>query len=771
MRLATLNRKPEGMLLLVSCVLLLALAGCGEPESVEPDGSLDLLPLARWADDTAGQSSPPIRFRADEGSPLLGRGWTVGLDAGDSVATAVSTGRHASLRLPLRPVNRGASVILLHLRDPRAAVAGTPGVIVTFNGRKVERFFPGEAWTDHRIELPADWFRQGVNELVLNGEPGRTAIQWIDLVLPGPQTHLTVGDTTRRALVSPQPLVIDLAGPFPDDARLDLSLALAPWPASSAAGRTSYRLEWCRPSGEWELLLEKGMRGPFDEYATWRHGEWSDHIVSLARLAGGPVRLRLSARGPLPAWGSLTLRGPENGTAAQAVASDGPNLILILADTLRADRLGAGGSAVRLTPALDAFAAESVFFRDTMAQAPATVPSVSSFFTGRYFNRLARWVDKRSLPPGLPLFAEALAEEGCRTLAVVANPLLLPETGFARGFDEYHHLPGVVRQFHGRGGMSVYQSAEAVNACFLQRLPSLAGGRFFVYLHYMDPHDPYLLEDEDGAPRFSGGRLEGLPWEGWLGPATREILDHGESSIVAGDREMVARAYDNGVRHLDRQLGLLLAQLRRRGLLSNTVVAVVADHGEELFEHGLLGHGHTIYDELLRVPALVRFPRQPSYPRPSVVPHRVELLDVAATLLEVMGAGPPEGHAGSSLLPLLLGGEVTGRDRVRYFEIRDRPWIEPPLNDYLVGVESDGWKLIRDRRSSVVWLYNLDTDPGETEDLSAIHVGKAREMRRQLRAWMSGQRPLEPGAGDAPRSGGEVAQREVEALKALGYMQ
>jgi arylsulfatase A-like enzyme len=250
-----------------------------------------------------------------------------------------------------------------------------------------------------------------------------------------------------------------------------------------------------------------------------------------------------------------------------------------------------------------------------------------------------------------------------------------------------------------------------------------------------------------------------------------EILHHGNSTVVPRDREMLARAYDNEVRRLDRQLGLLLAELQRRGLLSNTVVAVVADHGEEFFEHGLLGHGHTVYEELLRVPALVRFPPQPGYPRPALVGQRVELLDIAATLLDVMVAGPPEGHAGSSLLPLLRGMGVEPGNEVRHFETRHRAWVNPPLNDFLAGVEAGGWKLTRDRRSGVERLYHLNKDPGEMEDLAAANPDKAGEMKQRLDAWLETQAPLNPGDGDTRDAGEDLARREIEALKALGYMQ
>jgi len=716
-----------------SLLLLLLLAGCRPDRPAPPSGSLDLLPLAR----VEGGSAVVLTLELKQSPELLGAGWVH--RPGDDQAT--SADRHASLRLPLCPVDEGIVVLRLELRDPGPqGTDGRAGLIITFNGRKLTRLHPGGTWSVHRLELSSSWFRQGFNELVLTGQPGRSAVRSLQLELPGPRAHVSAGDTTRRSLIAPVPLVLDLPDPLQAGAILELSLRSG----------SNYRLEGWR-SGRWMALMETSA-GPEES--------WAQRTIPLDQDV---TRLRLSATGPLPAWGPLLLHWPTP-------SSGGPNLILILADTLRADRLGAGGSAERLTPCLDALAAESVHFRDTLAQAPSTVPSVSSFFTGRYFNRLTHSLDHRRLPLSLTLFAEQLAAGGCRTLAVVTNPLLLPETGFARGFDEYHHLPGMARRFHGGAEFPVHRDAGAVNQRFLERLPTLANGRFFAYLHYMDPHDPYGLEE--GEPQqFRDGRLAGLPWEGWLGPATGEILEHGRSSLVGADREMLARAYDHGVRRFDRHLGLLLAHLRRKGLLENTVVALVADHGEEFFEHGLLGHGHTVHGELLRVPVLVRFPARDDFPRPLSVGRRVELLDVAATLLDTMGAGLPEGHAGTSLMPYLLADVPDTGAGERFFETRHRSWVKPPLNDHLAGMETDGWKMTRDRRSGEVRLYNLHHDPGETVDLSARHPEQIEQLGRRLDAWLERQTPLEPEDEGEAMVGGEVESRERQALQALGYMQ
>jgi len=753
------SRTRRGLVPLL-CMMLLALTGCGDRGSGTAGGRLDLLPLAVPQGDEPGA----IRLAVTGGSPLLGAGWRMTAGAGEAGRPAALTlDRQATLRLPICP-EEGTAVVTLRLRDP-GADGERAMLIASFNGRKLVRLTPAAAWADHRLELPAHWFHPGVNELVLTGPPGRAALGHLDLRLPGPAARVTSGDATRRALVSSGPLVVDLPDPLPAGARLHLSVADLPARLYPLRGPVHHRLEGWR-DGHWVLLAETELG--------WGGGRepeegWVDLQVSLDRLAGVPgARLRLRAEAPLQAWGPLLLSWPGAGGTSPASESGAPNLILILADTLRADRLGAHGTGRRLTPHLDRLAAGSVQFGDTLAQAPSTIPSVSSFFTGRYFNRVSAWVDRQDLPAAIPLFAEALSGAGCQTLAVVANPLMMPETGFARGFDEYHHLPGIIQSFHGREELPVHRSAAAVNERFFGRLSAFAGERFFAYLHFMDPHDPYPVE---GGLRFSGGRLEGRPWEGWLGPATGEIREFGDSSIRAGDREMVKDSYDEGVRRFDRQMGVLLAELRRRGLLDNTVVAVIADHGEELFERDLVGHGHTVHEELLRVPALIRFPGRPGDPEPMLVRRRVELLDVAATLLDLMGAGPPAGHAGASQLPLLSGAEPGAGGGERFFETRHRGWVDPPLNGFLAGVEQNGWKLVRDRQGGGDRLFNLVSDPGETEDLARREPDLARGLGRRLEQWLIVQAPLDPEEERDAAPGREVEARQVEALQALGYMQ
>jgi len=766
-RLATSSERL--LVLLVCTVLLLAAAGCAGGPPPQVAGSLELQPCPL----KAGEGTGWIRLSAAKGSPLFGAGWTAGDDG-----TMVSAARRAALHLPLAPEGSGTVSLRLRLRDPAPAGEGR-GLIVSFNGRKLMRLAPGDRWDGHLVELDAAWFHRGANELLLSGEPGRVALAGAALLLPGPHGLITAGDTTRRGLVAGGPLVFDLPGPLPRGARLHLPLAGLPLLLTRDRRPVRYRLEWAAADDRWAVLLEEpAMPGGLAGSGEAIHGWWHDRVVALDLPSDAPLRLRLGAVGRdgaeagglLRAWGPLTLAWPgEDGGGPPP--GQGPNLVLILADTLRADRLGAAGSAQRLTPHLDALARESVQFADTKAQAPSTVPSVASLFTGRYFNRVAGHVDRRTLPGAVPLFAEALSGAGCRTLAVVANPLLMPETGFARGFDEYHHLRGEVRPSRAEGRLPAFPPAEAVNARFFERLPDLSRGRFYAYLHYMDPHDPYRLEEGDDDRRFTGGRLAGRPWEGWLGPAVREITAHGGSSLGPRDRAMMARAYDNGVRHFDRELGRLLAELRRRGLLENTVVAVIADHGEEFFERGLVGHGHTLHEELLHVPALVRFPRGDGFPGPGLDRRPVQLLDVAATLLDLMGAERPPGHEGRGLLPPAAGGEGAAPAE-RYFENRRRDWVDPPLDDFLAGVEQGGWKLTWDRRREKARLYDLAGDPGETTDLAPRNPEVARALEGRLREWLRAREHASDGeAESAADSGQGVEQREIEALKALGYMQ
>src|SRR6266550_2349420 len=256
---------------------------------------------------------------------------------------------------------------------------------------------------------------------------------------------------------------------------------------------------------------------------------------------------------------------------AQAAPS---NIILITLDTTRADRMGFLGSSRGLTPNLDVLAKQCAVFTRAYAQEPLTTPSHAALLTGTYpqFNHVADF--GAPLAKGLPYLPDVLRRRGYRTAAFVGAMILDPKgraaPGFDRGFDTYD------AGFHKRRAgeyrySSVERRAEDVVKHALAWLNKHPQGPFFLWLHFYDPHDPY------DPPEPFKSRFASVP-------------------------------YDGEIAYADSAVGKLLSQLRTRGLYENSVIAVMADHGEALGEHGESTHGIFLYDETIHVPLLFKLP-------------------------------------------------------------------------------------------------------------------------------------------------------------------
>ena len=328
------------------------------------------------------------------------------------------------------------------------------------------------------------------------------------------------------------------------------------------------------------------------------------------------------------------------------------NVVVILIDTLRADHLGHHGYDRPTSPFLDELAADHVSFTRAHGTAPHTVPSVlslwSATYPARHGNQYYPGLDSfeagklrmpPSVPGALPLLAELFRERGYGTAAVVTNPWLQADWGFDRGFDEYRFMADAV--------------AADVNRAALEVLDALSPEEpFLLYLHYMDVHTPYQSPDAirdaftqgmTGRQVYANGPFPGL---------TEEDLHYTEA------------CYDASIRGLDEALKRLFAELRERDLADSTLFAIVSDHGEEFGDHGGLGHGTTLYGELLKVPLVFVHPDLARNPREIDVP--VSVVDVLPTLLELTDTPAPGGMMGRSLVPL-----IDGRDAP------DEPWARP----------------------------------------------------------------------------------------------
>ena len=443
----------------------------------------------------------------------------------------------------------------------------------------------------------------------------------------------------------------------------------------------------------------------------------------------------------------------EHKATTRPIPSDGaPNVLFIVMDTVRAQSLSLHGYPRPTTPRLEALARRGVRFDEARSTAPWTLPSHASMFTGQWPHELFDSPEQK-LASGVPTLAGALGKRGYATGGFVANTFYCNAGfGLAQGFDHYEDFyrvfdasPTEVLRHSGLGRNLIAlageeeairpggrKDADRINADFLAWLPTVKGRPFFAFLNYFDAHAPYFTPER--AERHFGKRP--------ITPEDVEIIRAWQSrtKAVATEHELeLARdAYDDCIAYLDAALGRLFDQLQQQGVLENTLIIVTSDHGEEIGEHNLLGHGRSLYSEELHVPLIIVRPRL-DQGTGLVVAEPVSLRDLPATVLDLVGIRPAQASfpgrslgrfaelsgSGSSRTesrtvpqalvdPHVVLTEVALRDKVS--KNADRP---PALRGPMKSVVADGFVYIRnsDGREE---LYNMSNDPTETRDLAAL---------------------------------------------------
>ena len=417
-----------------------------------------------------------------------------------------------------------------------------------------------------------------------------------------------------------------------------------------------------------------------------------------------------------------------------------PNLVLISLDTTRRDHGSVYDYGRETTPNLERLAEQGVLFSLAYAPAPTTGPSHATLFTSLYpiTHRVVK--NGRVLMPAHETLAERLHAHGWATAGVVSSYVLDARFGWDQGFelwdDDFDRASATTMVPSGDGVEVFDRTADATTR---RAVTWLEGERdpsrpFFLFVHYMDPHEPWVAPPEF-ARRF---RIPDVPPDG-----------------VSG---LIAR-YDAEIAFTDHQLGELFAALERLGLAEDTIVAVSADHGEGLLQHGELHHGTQLYEEQMRVPLLLRWPRR--LPAGRVIDGAVSLIDLAPTLLELAGVAPDAGAGmqGRSLVPVLEGREALD-PLLPIFLFRPSN-TEIPGEQY--AVRQGDWKLIRGPGEGMRELFDLARDPREREDRSAAEAARAQELEQQLAGWLREYERADP-APDA------VSLEDLERLRALGYV-
>jgi arylsulfatase A-like enzyme len=351
-----------------------------------------------------------------------------------------------------------------------------------------------------------------------------------------------------------------------------------------------------------------------------------------------------------------------------------------------------------------------------------------------------------SLPAGIPLVSEALRDAGFATAAVVANPNIGSVFGFDRGFDEFVEL-------YARREKGPVEVAELTTSADLvtQRAVEWLGRAprpFFLLVLTIDPHSPYRPPARhDRYGRGIASRMTG------------SSADLNRRDLTPADRERLRSLYWAEVAANDEALGALLAQLETAGELDTTAVIFTSDHGEEFWEHAGRGHGHTLYEELLRVPLIVRYP--PRFAAGARVKQRVQLVDVAPTVRELSGLPPDPRLPGRSLLA-----PESRRPRPALASLR---LGRHQLDAVVAGEE----KLVVDRSGGREALYDLADDPGETRDVAAERAPRAATLRGELEAGLAADARLGAalrGGAAEPIAPDALPPEVVQSLRELGYL-
>jgi arylsulfatase A-like enzyme len=543
-------------------------------------------------------------------------------------------------------------------------------------------------------------------------------------------------DITRRSLLLPAPGRLSLAMAGSTGSRLSLTVGLIDHALHLEQGelRTTAGLsDGARCSVEVEV---DGRRERVWSELVQPGEPWHAARVDLSAWQGRDVTLHLvSEPGPdanaafdYVAWSGLQLSGGPAPVDAR------PTVVLVMVDTLRADRLGCYGYPIETSPRLDAWAGQqAVVYEDAVADASWTLPSLVSIFTGRSVLNHRVGDARVAVGKDMTLLAERLSDAGYATFGICGGGNVRPQFGFARGFDTF-----IVQPDHEPD----WDPAMA----FLAELDGARPG--FVFLQTYIVHHPFAADD---------GRLPlEQPYDGWL--ADEDITYWnvigpylaGELELSDADQDYVRHLYDAGVRRLDDVLADVLEELERRFADRELLVVVTSDHGDEHFEHGGMDHGHSLYAELLNVPLIVRSPDRLA----GRVSAPVSTLDILPTILDVVGLQPPDDLPGRVLggpLPdqlVRVGGNKNG----------------------MLSVQYDGRKLLQTEGADgpELALYDLRNDPTEQHDLVDEQPLIVQALLARLAAFMDEHlREVDSGAAQESLDLDEAA---LEQLRELGYM-
>jgi arylsulfatase A-like enzyme len=464
------------------------------------------------------------------------------------------------------------------------------------------------------------------------------------------------------------------------------------------------------------------------------------------------------------------------GMGKDRTSSRQPNIILMVLDTVRHDRLSCYGYGRPTTPNLERLAAESTLFTQCIAPATWTLPAHASIFTGVPVNRHGVDGQVKRLGPGLHTLAQVLAAVGYETFGASPIHWISDATDLSRGFQ---HFVGLWNPAEGRGALGrVF--GQVYNLLYFRRydkgslltnwlLRRWLDGRdtarpFFLFVNYFEAHLPYRP-----PAKYRYAFLREKPRE----PASQDALAYitGNLQMTGAVKAELDALYDAGILYLDHRVGQLLAYLRQKGLLDDTILLVTSDHGENVGDHNHLGHRYIPYETLVHVPLLARWPA--AFAPGQQVDTLVQTTDILPTLLALLELEParllPQALSGHTLLSGSVHREVAVAENVYPMLL---PTLRRRFPDFDASVFDRARRKVRTLDYSFIWssdgrheLYDLQADPGELHDLAADQPEVVANLARQLDEYLAAWPRLQPEQEET-----SLDQDVVRRLQALGYL-
>ena len=448
-----------------------------------------------------------------------------------------------------------------------------------------------------------------------------------------------------------------------------------------------------------------------------------------------------------------------------------PNVVIFLVDTLRADWTGPGGFEKDVTPFLSELAKSSVVFEQANSAAPWTLPSVTSLFTGKHVAEHSVVHDHMQMADATVTFAQMLQEWGYQTASYHRNPYAGGKWGLQRGFDD-----------------SVLMARQTGSAELADFFSSVGHLPFFLYVHNTEPHDPqharrrfrqafnpvaneFLKRYADTVSQYRKSTRTDFTQSEPLGTTDNSEKQASWMERLNEDRAKIENLYSVSVLDADDRIGSVIKSLREKGHWDNTLFIMMADHGEEMGDHGGWQHDQSVYQELIHVPLIIRFPHDEFAGQRISAP--VSLVDIMPTILDAVNCPlEPPTISGRSLMPLIRDGASFG-DEMRVVSIRNnrKKYFKPhkeSRGDLNIAVRKGHMKAIFNVEPNTLELYDLESDPGETQNLAEPRAAEAAEFARfAARSYAEMLRRADQAKSNDPN---QQSADVLKGLESLGYI-